>query len=705
MSERHHMSVVRRRLIRLRAGLRLWQLGAGASRIVAVLALLVLLSLVIDHRMRMDRTQRLLSLLTGLAVLIIEAWRVLMRPLLRRVSDEALLLRVERLKPELDERLVAAWEFDAMTTTPEGSSPALVSAAIAAGNTAAAHTDFSGVLDWSRFRRRARIGLLGLAALAALAIVDPQTTRLWFARNVLLRDVEWPRQTRLLVQGMTDGVLHVPVAGDLELLVRAQGVPPAEVLFRYADESGTAYSEQMPLAGDTYRTLFRGVTEPFRVQISGGDDRTEWIPVRLLPRPELGTITVRAEPPAYTKRQPGEVEPQSGVYAVPAGSSVTLQGQASLPLRAVTVAIEGSRVQALSLTNATQFALTFAPKLVKTGTYQIEATASTGVATLRPTPVALRVEPDRPPRVAARLDGIGPLVLSRAEVPIACDMQDDYGVAAAWLEYQCQSPTGRNSGPIQAPLPLPATPPTGGVIRLTHAIELAPLRIEPDATISIRAVARDNNTLSGPGQSQSLSDTLRVVTEEDLRQDLTRREQMLRQRLERLIQEQRALADESRLFHAGTEPPAATRGLQAEKRQRQVPPTLAPITAGLAQIRAEAYHNRLEAEPSPLLKRLDEAVLAPLRDAVATLLPEATDRVAAARRSPDGEGRREAWRQAEEVQRRVIGALMDVRKNLAASDALSDVHRLMEEILRAQKDVNRETTRKTANAIEGIFDK
>jgi hypothetical protein len=457
-----------------------------------------------------------------------------------------------------------------------------------------------------------------------------------------------------------------------------------------------------------YRSVFRGVAEPFRLQISGGDDRTGWIAVQLLSRPEITNVAVTVEPPAYTGLKRTTFDRRAGTYVVPAGSRVVLEGRANLPLRGVDVAIEGSRLQTLILSNAADFVVRLPSEQVKTGTYRLQAISARGVPALRPTSVSLRVEPDRPPRVTASLDGIGQWVLPRAVVPVVCEFQDDYGVTAAWLEYQSQPPTGGNSGVIQVPITLPEPASTGGAARVNYLLELRSLDLDADATLSFRATARDSNTLSGPGQGQSASYTLRVVTEEAMRQDFLRREQMLRQQMESVIQEQSALADESKLFYAGTEKPKdqdTWRFLQAEKRQRQIPQALASIMTGLAQIRREAYHNRLDPEPSPLRKRLEEQALAPLRGVDETLLPEAGACVVAARQTKAaGKERDAAWRDAEDAQRRVIAALQDVLKNMLASEDVSDLMRLMEEILTDQKRINQETERKAGKAIEGVFE-
>jgi hypothetical protein len=417
---------------------------------------------------------------------------------------------------------------------------------------------------------------------------------------------------------------------------------------------------------------------------------------------------VTIEPPAYTGLKPLVSDDRSGSCRVPAGSALVLEGRANLPLRELEIMGEKARLQQLRLENSDVFSLRLPPEQVKTATYRLLGVSAEGVAALKPTLLALRVEPDRPPRVSATLDGIGQLVLARAVVPVVCEFQDDYGVEAAWLDYRSQSPVSGSSPVLQMPVPLPKGGAAGGVIRMTQTLDLARLELETDATISLFAAARDGNTVSGPSQDQSGSFTLRVVTDEELRQDLARREQVLRERLDPIIQEQSVLADESRLLHSGTEDlreRAAARALLAEKRQRQLAPALTAIVAGLAQIRSEAYQNRLEPPPGALCRRLEVSALTPLRDVVAGVLAEASDRVVAARRQVGEEARRAAWREAEAAQRRVTAALAGVRNSLLASADVGDLVRLMEGVLNDQMKVNQETRRKAADVIENVFEK
>ena len=707
MQDSRNIDTIRQRLARLRSSLRLWQTVAGAARCLVVIAGLVLVSLAVDRIARMDYAQRALCLIIGSAVLLWTVWHRIVRPLSRRPSPEALLLRVERHQPDLQNRLIAAWEFSTMPQAPPGASAALVTSTIEQGRSAARDVDFCAALDWPRFRQRAYTGAAAAAAIIVLTVVAPQTMRIWVSRNILLGDGEWPRRTHLRVDGLVDGNLHVPTAGDLELVVRAEGVQPDEVGLHYTDPSGAAYSEQMPLVGNTYRTLFRNVTEPFRIRLRGGDHRTDWIPVQVLPRPEITSVSVAIEPPAYTGRKLTTLETTTDAYGIPAGSSVILSGRASLPLGRVDVTIKGEQLHVPEIKNDAQFSLRLPPEQIRTATYRLLAVGARGIPALRPTSIALRVEPDRAPAVTAALDGIGRLVLPRAVVSVTCELQDDYGVESAWLEYRHRSATGKDSDMIRVPLPLPDHN-TGDPIRVGHTLKLAPLQLAPDATVSIQVAARDGNTLSGPGLSRTATFTLRVVTEKELRKDFVRREQMLRQRLEYLIQEQSALADESRSFHAGREDLTDTstaRFLRAEKRQRRITPALDSIIAGLARIRHEAYNNQLEMEPSPLVKRLDEQVLAPLGAVTATLLPEITRRVADARECTDETKRDSAWRDAETAQQHTVAALQSVRKSLLALEDVNEVMGLMAEVLTDQENVTRETERKAKKVIEEVFEK
>src|SRR5205814_9528029 len=81
-------------------------------------------------------------------------------------------------------------------------------------------------------------------------------------------------------------------------------------------------------------------------------------------------------------------------------------------------------------------------------------------------------------------------------------------------------------------------------------IELAPLKIPTGTGLSFRFEAADNDDISGPNTGRSSEFLVRIVTEEELRTDLLRREKEQRQEFERLLKNQEDLLTDSRAFEA-----------------------------------------------------------------------------------------------------------------------------------------------------------
>ncbi len=83
-----------------------WFFVDGANRILLALLALCVVSFGIDRLARMDRPQRGVMLVIGLGLLAWIAWKKLIRPLFSKLSDDALVLEVEKQTPEAKEELI-----------------------------------------------------------------------------------------------------------------------------------------------------------------------------------------------------------------------------------------------------------------------------------------------------------------------------------------------------------------------------------------------------------------------------------------------------------------------------------------------------------------------------------------------------------------------------------------------------------------------
>ena len=149
---------IARNLRALRRKIFQWFFVDGANRVLIALFVFCAVSFSIDRLARMDKSQRGVMLVLGLAVLAWIAWRKLARPLFSSLSDDALVLEVERQSPEVREELISALEFSRMDWSRHpNASKGMVANTIAQGAKAGGQLNFSKVLRGGRSSSSGRL--------------------------------------------------------------------------------------------------------------------------------------------------------------------------------------------------------------------------------------------------------------------------------------------------------------------------------------------------------------------------------------------------------------------------------------------------------------------------------------------------------------------------------------------------------------------
>ena len=732
MSHASHLShscpaAIAAKLAALRRAVRLWLALDGAAVLAAAFVLLAALSLGVDRYLRMDATQRALSLLLGLAALGFIAWRRLARPLMRPLEDAALGILVEARRPQLGERLISAIEFaQAGGPAATDSSPALVQAAIEAGVQAAGEFDFAEALD----ARRRRLNALALALAAGIFATAwaamPGTMRLWFQRNILLLSRSWPQATHLAILGAQDGVLVCPRGDDLTVEVQADpnGVVPSVVMLRFRQPGGAAGSEPMAVVGqNTFSTTFRNVLEPFRFYVWGGDAETPWCHVRLVERPVVESLTLVCTPPAYVGKGPHPLPSDVGSYPVLAGSSLEVRGVASKPLASAELAFGKAKPIPMKPPAGSEpaggwreFRATLAGETLQSGTYAIGLTDRDGLGSRQPARFALKVVPDQKPIVRARLEGIGDMVTPRAVVPVHARMSDDYAVVAAELVAVASAEGDKE--PVTRRIPFGERQDAYGQQQaaLAHRLELAPLGLSPGTHLTLHIEARDNDSVSGPKLGLSGTFSLRVVTEDELRNELLRREQEQRLEFERILADQQKLLENSRALEATLkrDPALAAKDREllasSERLQRLIGGRMLAIAAQFTQILAEVENNRLESDPQVARTRLGGRIIEPLELLARRGVLQAADLLDGARKAlptADGQPKGEclaALADAAKEQDELVKSMREILKNMVKWEGYQEALNLLREVLKAQRIVNEETIKEYQRRIQKIFE-
>jgi hypothetical protein len=701
-----------------------WVLVDGLSRLLLGVIAFIAVSLLIDWSFQMDRPQRIVMLALAVGAAGVLAYRRLWKPLAMQPTDDALVLQVEEQHPDLRESLISAVQFSRQAEHAEGVSLAMVRATVDLGVQAAERVEFGQVLHRQRFLINSLLlaaAVLVLGGTAAAGFVS-QTVSIWFNRNVLLGDREWPQDVHFQIVGAVDNVLTMPRGDDwpLEVLVTddSRRLPDEAWL----EVQGTRRRQRMDSldGGRKFHTDLTGIADDLVFRVVEARAYSAWTSVRLIDRPAVVSLELRVTPPSYTGQPAELLPPGGGPYKLLSGSTLSIRGQATKPLSSATLTL-GQAVMPMQITGGTGLALDLAAGQVKDGDYVIDLLDTERLwlpghedlqplASREPATFRLRTGPDREPQVQAKLTGISNLVTPRALIPISGRVTDDFGIADLRLQRRWRGEkdeadtTGTDH--LHGSVDLPAR-----IADFESVLDLEPLSVPTAVSLSFFVEADDNNTVSGPGVGRSTVFLVRVVTEEELRAALLAREREQRVEFEKRIKVQDELKTDCEALLAGVRSSADLADEQRaqlarlQKRQKSVGDDLARIARRFEDIVVEVRQNRIEEEKGPVQTRLSEKIIVPLWSVANTDVSAVTDALErAARQAAQASQRNASLAQAAAAQEQVLAKMREILANLEQAEGFQEAVNLLLEVQRAQEDVRQMTDKEKQEAIRRLLE-
>ena len=211
----------------------------------------------------------------------------------------------------------------------------------------------------------------------------------------------------------------------------------------------------------------------------------------------LATISVRVVPPAYARRASSTADDPTTIQGL-AGSTLVITGRSGLA--AVTATLGTRAVPAAARARQWEIAVSMpaAPGILRFTAGRHERL------------VALRPVVDSAPAVTLTLPARDSIVrFARGVMRLAASLADDIALSDARFEFVVSSGAGEtfifSQGSISA-----------AVLRdrsaaIVATLSLDSLKLQPGDVVHVRAVARDGNTVSGPGVGTSETRALRVA--------------------------------------------------------------------------------------------------------------------------------------------------------------------------------------------------
>jgi|GEM_PF-4186979 len=344
------LKAIKGRLSLLRWTIRAYLLGQSLLGFCILAGGFFWISLLLDRQFHFSREIRAVLLMVAAAAGVAALWRWTLRLVFRQLWDRQMALVFERSYPKLKEALLTAVELAVQRATPgENGRPTGVYYEQLLRRTIDLATQFLPELTLRKIFRLAplaRIGGLALVAIgswAAAAQVWPADYAIWTKRWFGLKEIPWPTQTGLVLQGFYRGKALVAKGETAEIRAAVDTtmpLVPRNVRVRFWGPAGVVRRAMMireglaPSATTQFQRFYWSVgplLDPVELEITGGDRTIRGLKVEVVDRPLLTEVLLDCMFPRYIGKSPQRL-PLRGSVEVAQGSQLVLIARANKQL-------------------------------------------------------------------------------------------------------------------------------------------------------------------------------------------------------------------------------------------------------------------------------------------------------------------------------------------------------------------------------------
>ncbi len=711
---------------RMRRAVQRYFIINGLKNIFVVLLLIVISDFFIDKSFRMDKPQRLIMLILGLGCILFLTYKKLILPLLSKLSDDALILELERTQGGMNESLISALELSRMKNYKNSDvSLKMIEETIEAGAQVA-----DGVKVGPAFKRgKMKANFYVLASLTLILIVggfgvvNSNDLNTWYKRNVLLMELQWPSDYELLVVGLYGGKIRVAKGQDFSIEVQVKEgnkSVPESIKIEFKSNAYKKSEELFINQDGTFVSSAVDTVEESEFRVISKEYETQWLSLELVDRPELVKLSLSATFPEYTELGRTDLATGEGPHELLGGSELEVSGKVNKALKNAYAMLDESK---FSLKVEGDSFIGIIPKnKLNSGSYSIivednEEGILNGSGDLlglgfKDSPnFRVRVVNDRKPKLTIKSNGLSGMIVPGARIPYVGEINDDFSIEGVEIHYSLKEDTGERREVSGKLVPYGIQKKIGSKeIMMEGAIDLEPLDLTINSRFSVYFSAKDNNTESGPGVGQSTRILFRVVGEAELRTDLLRREKEQRQIVNEVTKKQDILLTDLGALAAEfveidiLDRSSKERLANLQKAQKNLSIDVGNIVKRLKGMVLEIKNNRLEEEKGILQSRLNEKIIAPLESLTQQTFPSISLELDAARRMNDKLNRDKSFKVINAAQRYTVQVLKGVLVHMVRNEGYQQALNLLYEIQKEQERMNQMTNKAKEKSLEGIVE-
>jgi hypothetical protein len=444
-------TIIAQKLRGLKRTLRIYTVLDGTITIFLVVIILLWFDLGLDRFFELSQWFRGLKFFLFLAGFCYLVWFHVFRRCCVNIRNDQLATVFERFAPSLNESLLTAVELYAPSKKTNEFNNEFNQ--VLFQKTVAEAAALLQNITIRKFFRSGRIAVRFILVFVLVVVsagffaTFTETAEIWFSRNILLSDRDWPRRSQLVVEGFDErnGRIRIGRGDSFTLTVRANTamplVPETIRLRLGSQESGyrTVIIDQFQmetLDGTDWRFFshtFTELLETLPIQVRGADSTINGLFIEVVPSPMLTEIKLKQKFPEYLERNDRTVS-VSGQMTIPDGTDIVVTGTSNKPLvKAETVLDHSEPTLLQQSSSATPFDSLFfsLQKIRQDILLEFRLEDIDFLRNRQPIRIRFGIIKDQPPSVTARLDGIGTAITPNAVLPSSGEITDDNGLSAA----------------------------------------------------------------------------------------------------------------------------------------------------------------------------------------------------------------------------------------------------------------------------------
>ena len=403
-------------------------------------------------------------------------YRYIFYPLRARIKDDDIALCLERIYPDLNDRLISSVQLSRPAPPGTGqdfNSPELIQVLLNETIGQTQPLDFRKALNYQRQKKMGIFTLVIILLMVTYAFFYPAYADIWFNR-VMGCNQTWPKKTFLQVT-----VSKNPVAKGENVTVKVMtlkgAISKAQLYYEfdsgeprlYRGESRSNRGERNYIRmkkieeRNEFEFDFLRVTDSFRFRIKGGDDLTDWHRVEALTPPRIEKISLSYNYPDYTKLPDSTNAVEGSSINAPIGTVVEftafsnielksarlILGNKSVPDNVAGTSQSGTNLKINYDSGKKQCALTGEIPVIGDGFYLFYLVAENGLSNIEPIKYLIKAIIDTAPEIKINEPVYEhKYVTPLATVPFTAVTADDYGINEISFNYQFIAP---DTQPVQ----------------------------------------------------------------------------------------------------------------------------------------------------------------------------------------------------------------------------------------------------------------